>query len=366
MFCRLFRTSYEQQFSPEENKYEIKCTDAFICSWINVHKILSSLPGVKVFASIWSPPHYMKDESYQLLPEYETAYLHFIRNITAIMKQDFNIQMEKVSPINEPENVVAPWDHTNMSPLQLCKIIKNYNDSLISVCPENSWVSVSNLYYNVFNCRDSCNIKATHSYALNMDFTSTNFLLAYYDLVRYNYRGTTGPLWMTEVCSTYHNADDNEMSEALDLANNIINFVGVTCVERYYFYYAYTKGSSGESLIWGNAEGNLYFPKKFFVYKLFVRASNTTYGQTAVTVCDNITINESINVNMVKTLPCIQFGDIDRVLVNTESKKNQLGRYECMSLCCVTENDDFDCIESQHLPPKSVCHCALNITNTHV
>ncbi|KAJ6627321.1 hypothetical protein Bhyg_16539, partial [Pseudolycoriella hygida] len=192
----------------------------------------------------------MKNDFYQLLPAYETAYLYFIRNITEIMKKDFNIEIEKVSPVNEPENVFAPWDHTFMSPLQLCRIIKSYNDSLISVCPENSWISVTNAYYNILGCNQPCHIKATHSYALNTDLTSSNFKLAYYDLSRYYYRGTSGPLWMTEVCSTFLDSDTNEMNEALDFATNIVNFVGATCVQRYYFYYAYTNGHSGESLIW--------------------------------------------------------------------------------------------------------------------
>lgn len=300
----------------------------------------------------------MKNDLYQLLPENEEAFSHFIRNITAIMKRDFNIDIEKVSPVNEPENIFAPWDHTNMSPLQICRIIRNFNDSLISVCPENSWFSVTNAYYNILGCNRPCEIKASHAYALNTDFRSPNFKLAYYDLVSYSYRGTNGPLWMTEVCSTYLDSDQNEMSEALDLAINIVNFVGVTCVQRYYFYYAYTKGHSGESLIWGDANGDLYLPKKFYVYKLFVSASNTTHASTKVSACDAIS---------VKNVPCIQFGDVDRVLVNKETSEKQLKVHECISLCCVTKNDNFICIDdAQLVPPEAVCHCALNVTNTQL
>lgn len=356
-FFRLFRTSYEQQFSPAKNEYKIECIDPYTCSWINVHKTISTFTDVKVFASIWSPPHYMKNDFYQLSAKYETAYLHFIRNITAIMKRDFNIEIEKVSPVNEPENIFAPWDHTNMDPFQVCRIIENYNDPLISVCPENSWFPITNAYYNFIGCTQPCEIKATHAYAINTNLSSSNFKLAYYDPVSYTYRGTSGPLWMTEVCSTYLDSDKNEMQEAVDLALNIFNFVGVTCVQRYYFYYAYTNGNSGESLIWGNAEGDLYLPKKFYVYKLFVSASNTTHAPTEVSVCDAIS---------VKNMPCIQFGDVDRVLVNKETSEEQLQDHECTSLCCVTENDDFLCIDTHRVPHKSVCHCALNVTNVQL
>lgn len=282
------------------------------------------------------------------------------------MKQEFNIEIERVSPVNEPENFVAPWDHTNMSPLQLCRIVKDFNDPLISVCPENAWFTVSNLYYNIFNCWQSCEIKATHTYSVNTDFTSPNFKLGYYDLVRYNFRGTSGPLWMTEICSTYLDSDTKEMQEALDLAENIVNFVGVTCVQRYYFYYAYTYENSGESLIWGNSEGDLYLPKKFFVYKLFVRASNTTNAETDVSICDNLPFGQVQEPNSIKSLPCIQFGEEDRILVNKAAKEKQLDDQECTSLCCVTESDDFICTENRHLPPKSVCHCAVNATKVQV
>lgn len=114
LFNRHFRTSYEDTFSSEQDKYEIKCTDerSFTCSWINLHRHLSNLTDVKVFASVWSPPHYMKNDFYQLLPEYETTYLYFLKNITQILQRDYNIAIEKISPVNEPENLFAPWDHT--------------------------------------------------------------------------------------------------------------------------------------------------------------------------------------------------------------------------------------------------------------
>lgn len=349
-YCRLFRTTYDPVFSPSKDVYEIKCIDPYTCSWINIHRALQSYKDVKVFASIWSPPHYMKNNLSQLIPTHETAFLHFIRNITAIIKRDFEIDIEKVSPVNEPENAFAQWDHTNMDPIQLCRIISNYNDPLISVCPENAWFSLTTTYFNPL--LPPCDIMATHAYALNSDVTSPNFMLGYYDPVSYSYRGTNGPLWMTEVSSTYVEANVTQMEEALDLANNIVNFVGVTCVQRYYFWYAYTKDYSGESLIWGYENGELYLPKKFFVFKLFVTASNTTYTSTEVNDCDVITSLK---------FPCIQFGDVDRVLINADANAKQTKANECSSLCCVTETEDFVCFDdTERVPSKSVCHCILN------
>lgn len=65
-------------------------------------------------ASVWSPPSYMKDPLFELflLSGQERNYYYFIKNITAIIKDQFNINIERVSPINEPENVAATWEHT--------------------------------------------------------------------------------------------------------------------------------------------------------------------------------------------------------------------------------------------------------------
>lgn len=340
-----------------------------------MHRYISNLTGVQVFASVWSPPHYMKNKFYQLMPEYETEYFYFIKNMTELMKQDYNITIEKVSPVNEPENVFAPWDHTNMSPDQLCRIIRNYNDPLISICPENSYFWISKIYYDFdsgdpeLNCSSYCDVHATHAYSLNLDFSSENSLLAYYDMKPYSNRGTTGPIWMTEVSSTYKNADSNQMTEALDLATNIINFLGISCIQRYYFWYAYTLNYSGESLIWGDDEGNLFFPKKFFVYKLFINASNTIDGPVDVNVCDSNLPNPFVDgmartATLVENVGCLQFGDRDRVLVNKEVDATELPDLQCSLLCCTTETDDFSCSDlnstSTTVPARSVCHCLLN------
>lgn len=390
LFSRHFRTSYEINFSPEPDKYEISCPDLTkrdpICSWIRLHNYLSNLTDIKVFASVWSPPHYMKNRAYQLLPKYEIPYLHYLKNVTSLIHSQFNISIENISPVNEPENVFAVWDHTNMLPAQLCRIIHDYNDPLISICPENSYFWVSRIYDTFtstdssFNCSHYCQIMATHAYALNVEK-----LLAYYDLVKYPNRGTTRPIWQTEVSSTYTDASKTEMGEALDLAENIINFVSITCIQRYYFWYSYTNGSSGESLIWGKDNGTtLYLPKKYFVYKLFISASNTlNNGPVKVNSCD---FPASIPVAVSSAHPssspqdeitagndfaCIQFGNVDRVLLNKESNSREiLDKQECSSLCCTTETEDFICSSTETpghtvIPARSVCHCILQVRETN-
>ncbi len=66
-------------------------------------------------ASIWSAPQHMKDTTWNTLPvEQEINFLYFIRNVTALIKTKFDITIERVSPVNEPENIFAEWEHTRM------------------------------------------------------------------------------------------------------------------------------------------------------------------------------------------------------------------------------------------------------------
>lgn len=65
-------------------------------------------------ASIWSPPRYMMNSDSTLPENEEQNFYYFIRNITALMKSQFNTEVERVSPINEPENIFAEWEHTKM------------------------------------------------------------------------------------------------------------------------------------------------------------------------------------------------------------------------------------------------------------
>lgn len=95
-------------------------------------------------ASVWSPPHYMKNEAlHTLLISEEANYLHFLKNVTKLMKDEFDISIERISPVNEPENVFAVWEHTSMTPQQLCRMVHDFNDPLVSVCPENSYFWIS-------------------------------------------------------------------------------------------------------------------------------------------------------------------------------------------------------------------------------
>ena len=253
----------------------------------------------------------------------------------------------------------------NMDAAQLCRMISTFNDSLISLCPENSYFWITQLFVNYtdhesgIKCLDSCKVIASHAYSLNIDFSSKNFGLAAYDLGSYVNSYGNKPIWQTEVSSTYLSPEDHELEEGLSFATNIINFLGTTCVERYYFWLAYSNGPSGESLIWGYpATGKLYFPKKYYIYNHFTNASMASLQKnSSVRIKSCITDNNSVNEPVA---PCLHFDSTTTVFVNNAKRVVKLpDSTDCScSLCCTTDRVDISChFRKRELPSKSVCTC---------
>lgn len=217
------------------------------------------------------------------------------------------------------------------------------------------------------------------------DYWSPYRFYAYYDPGVYT-RFSRKPIWMTEVSSTFPRIPTvaNQLKEGLDLAAHITNFVGTTCVQRYYFWSMYTDGDSGESLIWGNFNqsslhshsGNpissLYYPKTYHVYKHFTKAS---YGGDKSIIDCKVTRSDHRS-HLAKTEQlCLIFHDkiVNRsttVFVNRANESMRLNETNCVTnspLCCTTLEFDWWCINSQGirdkddasivLPKKSVCSC---------
>uniref|UniRef100_T1KFI1 Glucosylceramidase n=1 Tax=Tetranychus urticae TaxID=32264 RepID=T1KFI1_TETUR len=351
---RLFRTEYLSKFSPAEDVYTIDCIDEQTCAWIRMHSLISNYPDVSLFASVWSPPLYMKDRFHQLKSSYEWKYYNYLKNITQQIKHTFGLNIGPISLINEPENVFAPWEHTVMGPRQLCRLIDMYKDELLSVCPENSYFWITKLYLNYrdisTNCYSSCSIISTHGYYVNTNLLSSNRFQVYYDTGQ-NKHSYDKPIWMTEICSTLPGTK-NSIQEAIDLGVSIVNFIGHTCVTRYYYWLAFTLFPSGESLIWltpkTNATGiqqTLFFPKKYFAYRHFTRASFP--GNRRVRQCST------------DSFYCLTF-DNNYVFVNNQQDKAIKLKYE-VPLCCTTRENDWICGRYVGLiPPKSICSVDLN------
>lgn len=356
--CRHYRTSYESTFSPSANTYEIVCDgNARICSWIEVLNTISTYETISVMASIWSPPSYMKTILNTLPVSQENNFHYFITNVTELIKEQFNITVERISPVNEPENLFASWEHLFMLPEQLCRMVSDFNDATISICPESSHFTTSLAFStsSIPACIDSCTVFGTHAYELILD-DDYNFK-AHYDLTpRNRIIPSHIPIWQTEVCTTLHTAAENQMRDALDLATNIVNFVGHTCVQRYYFWLSYTLNPSGESLIWGDDRGDLTLPKKYYAYKHFTLAAFE--GAKMVDKYDPIS-----------GISYLTFGETRAVFVNKlQSTQTVNWNRDTLSVCfgliCTTNLYDWNVSAKNPmsiiLPPESICSCTLS------
>lgn len=288
----------------------------------------------------------------------ERNFHYFITNVTKLIDEQFDIEIERISPVNEPENIFAPWEHLNMLPQQLCRMVNDFNDSTISLCPENSYFSTSLIFAtaSIPACLDVCTVFCTHAYQLVLG--ENNNFLAHYDLTaRDRIIPNHIPIWQTEVCTTSRNAVERQMQYALDLAVNIVNFVGHTCVQRYYFWLSYTLNPSGESLIWGDIDGNLTLPKSYFAYKHFTLAAASD-GAKMVNKFDPIT-----------GVSYLTFGESKAVFVNNLNSTQTVDwtggegtSYVCYGLICTTDHYDWNLSPKSAtivLPPESVCSCTV-------
>lgn len=339
MQIRLFRTEILHEFSHQPNVIKIACESVQTCAWINVHKSFKRLPqdNVKIFASIWSPPHYMKIKLNRLAildPRWKTGYYQYIKSVAHSIKKNFSIDFERISIVNEPDDVFAEWDHLNMSPIQLCNYVTDYNDSQLAICPETAWFFNLRLYMLNPTCMKSCQIIAVHGYLLSL-----KNMLVHYDTLRNSHKFDK-PIWMTEISGPFVKEGEPQMQEAIDLAISIVNFVGHSCVRRYYYWLAFTSFPSGESLLWSDTNGKLIFPKKYFIYRQFSKSSHSR-GRRIAHLCST------------PSYYCLQ---IDNNYVFVNNNQEPVPTQHHLKLCCTTELFDYECgHHSISLPPKSVC-----------
>uniref|UniRef100_T1K012 Glucosylceramidase n=1 Tax=Tetranychus urticae TaxID=32264 RepID=T1K012_TETUR len=342
LLIRNFRTEYLPQFSTKENTYSINCSDVKSCAWITMHSLLSKLPDKSVIVSIWSPPYYMKTFFRHLATEYEEAYYYYITNVTQLIKDQFNLTIDRISMANEPENLIASWDECTMPANQLCRLAQTYDDPIISLCPENAWFSVSKIYlnysYHGINCRRACRTVVSHGYTLSLNPLFWGSV--YYDTKEYP-EDVESPTWITEISSTRILAQYSQMTEAIDFSTSIINFVGITCVQRFYYWLAFTTFPSGESLIWYDVTRNkIVLPKKYYALRHFTMASFDNSGHRFI--CST------------NSYLCLQFTS-KTVYVNKGYDKEQINNL--CDLCCTTDDHDYRCTASNVLPPRSICSC---------
>lgn len=345
---RNYRTEFMPQFSKTDDSYSIDCLDSQSCSWINLHSTFSRLlnqDDISLIVAIWSPPYYMKNVLRGLKSRYEQSYYYYLKNVTSMVQKRFGLKIDQISITNEPENLIATWDECPMSPNQLCRLMRTYNDPLMQMCPENAWYPVSQLYrdyrFGLVDCRSACSIISSHGYELSLN-PLHNFGTVYYDLNVYS-EDKQSPVWITEISSTRASSESKQMDEAIDMSISIVNFVGTTCVQRFYYWYAFTDTPSGESLIWLDQSTNqLFLPKKYFAYRHFTQAS---YGSI-----------DRVDCSVSGYYYCLQFKPNGKsIWVNSSSKEKEIGS-PC-NLCCTSADYDSSCSETNTLPPRSICSC---------
>jgi len=110
-------------------------------------------------------------------------------------------------------------------------------------------------------------------------------------------------------------------------------------------------------LIWGDDQGNLQLPKKYYAYRHFTHASTKD-------VSTPLHLRRCDEWSTAKGVLCVSFGDKNAVFVNARDALRpyiDMKGSKCSELCCTTSSQDYSCSDQMNwIPPGSVCSC-LNI-----
>lgn len=337
---RLFRTEILPEFSERPENIAIECHNDKSCAWIDVHYSFARFEGTKLFASIWSPPHYMKTNFSRLSllrPKWKFRYYEFIKRVAFLAETEYSLNFEKISIVNEPDDIFAMWDHLNMSPMQLCNYLDDFNDPQLRICPETAWFFNMKLFMYFNSCKKVCDILAAHGYSPNLFEQNVHYN------TQLNSHHFDRPIWMTEISGPFVQDGEPQMQEAIDLAISVINFVGYSCVSRYYYWLAFTRFPSGESLVWfDEKKSEIVLPKKYHAFKQFSRSSSFQ-GPVSAYSCSVPSDDYH----------CLRIG-VHTIFVN--DKNDPVPTSQHLKLCCTSELYDLECgHHSISLPPKSVC-----------
>ncbi|MFS1564297.1 MAG: glycoside hydrolase [Candidatus Arsenophonus phytopathogenicus] len=245
----------------------------------------------KIFASIWSPPTYMKTIPGQLEgkncnrlnPNYDDAFCEYISNICEDLEK-IGISLYSISPMNEPEFPTPSWAGTIWYPTDTARFIPKLKDTLnkkgmqikmiMGECA-NWFLSDVYTFSSLFlmwlkGTSKKIDICASHGY------TIPNFISGETD-VTYNQKAydwvlnrSSKPRWITEISET--TKFDPSMKKGLEFAASLHNFLTKGNISAFTFWLGVEK-ISNECLI--KTDGDTYSKGKVFdIYGNYTRYIN--------------------------------------------------------------------------------------------
>ncbi|MCH9637498.1 MAG: hypothetical protein K0U16_06085 [Gammaproteobacteria bacterium] len=291
-------------------------------------------PHIKIVPSVWSPPYYMKTVFKKLSKNYYTEFANFLADYIEAY-EEAGLSIFAMSPQNEPENIISPWDVCLWLPSDTASFVKKHMkpifkqrnlETKVMVGESANWGFNSimlNLVSWFIKDKKNIDILASHAYSLPNLKGEVVYDTNPVGQLPSGYQSA----WITESCGTPQ--FDPSMKEGLQAAINLHKFLAVKNVNAYIFWLGMYGGKSNQALISSDGIGSYQLTKVYDVmgnYSRYVkegyRRITTNSSQLASTLYVSafkaesekltiITINESdnevpISIQLEQAPPSIQ------------------------------------------------------------
>lgn len=262
-------------------------------------------PHIKIVPSVWSPPYYMlKKTIKKLAKDYYKEFASFLADYIEAY-QTINVPIFAMSPQNEPENILSPWDVCLWLPPDTATFVKNHIkpvfqqrglDTKIMVGESANWgfnsimLGLVNLFLG--GKKQDVDILASHAYSLpNILNKTVNYDTSPLGILPSGYKST----WITESCAT--TSFDPSMKMGLQAAICIHKFLAVSEVNAFIFWLGMIRGNSNEALISSDGIGNYQLTKVYDVMGNYSRYVKEGYRRITT---NSLSLASSLYVSAFK------------------------------------------------------------------
>jgi O-glycosyl hydrolase len=266
-------------------------------------KTACTYPSVKkIVPSVWSPPYYMKTSLKSLSSDYYAEFAHFLADYVAAY-QTVGIPMFAMSPQNEPENIVSPWDVCLWLPSDTANFVEKHMKPTFSERGLNTKIMIGESANWAFNSlmlglvswfmnEKNVDILASHAYSLPNLQGETNYDTHPVGQALPSWHKSA---WITEVAST--TSFDPSMNMGLQAAICLHQFLTVKNVNAYMVWLGMIRSVSNEALICSDGVGTYQLTKAFDVLGNYSRYIKEAYQRIAT---DNAALDPHLYVSAFK------------------------------------------------------------------
>jgi O-glycosyl hydrolase len=237
--------------------------------WI-LKTVKQQYPHIKIVPSVWSPPYYMKTALKKLSKDYYAEFANFLADYIEAY-QTAGIPIFAMSPQNEPENIISPWDVCLWLPSDTASFVEKYMkpifqqrnlDTKIMVGESANWGFNSitlNLVSWFMKDKKNVDILASHAYSIPSLKGTVSYDTNPLGQLPSGYQSA----WITESCAT--TPFDPSMTLGLQAAICLHKFLAVKEVNAFIFWLGMIRGNNNEALISSNGVGNYQLTKVYDV-----------------------------------------------------------------------------------------------------